>query len=139
MELMNSIPLLTEIRHALHVLQESGETKTFNLSNFPLTNDDSQYLDETLGRGDVSISYRGMEHTFWQEAKVPGVWWGEYRNPNGHVSLRTIEITAFPHLAKSQPEDIEDGISRLDEVIGNQIPQTVRRLPVLNVMSAEYF
>lgn len=138
-EIMNATPLLIEIRHALRVLHERGETKTLNLSNFPLTNGDSRFLDEALGRGNVTISYRGREHTYWQETKIAGVWWGEYRNSNGHVVLRTIEITDFPELAKSQSEDVEEGLGRLEEIIGHQLPPVARQLPVLNVMSGEFF
>jgi hypothetical protein len=131
MELMNAIPVLNEIRYAMKALREHGETRTINLMNFPLTNDDSAFLDEVLGRGAISIHYDGPEHTFWQEAKVAGVWWGEYRNANNRVTLRTIEVTDFPALAKSQSDDIADGIGRLDKVLATQAPEAVRALPVL--------
>lgn len=117
MELMNAIPVLNEVRHALAALSERGETRTLNILNFPLTNDDSRLLDETLGRGDLKITYDGMEHTFWQESKIAGVWWGEYRNADNHVVLRTIEIAEFPALARSQADDIEDGLRHLDEAL----------------------
>jgi hypothetical protein len=99
--------------------------------NFPLTNDDSSFLDEVLGRGAVTISFDGLERTFWQESKIAGVWWGEYRNPNNRVTLRTIEVSEFPSLAKSQVEDIDDGINRLDEALAERAPRVVRSLPVL--------
>jgi hydrogenase-1 operon protein HyaF len=131
MELMNAIPLLDEIRHALAALRERGERRVINIMNFPLTEGDSQFLDEALGRGAVTITYGGGETTFWREAKVSGVWWGEYRNAYHKVTLRTIEITDFPDLAKAQPEDIEDGVARIDEVINGQPANVARSLPVL--------
>lgn len=120
MQLMNAIPVLNEVRHALAALRETGEPRTLNILNFPLTDDDSRLLDETLGRGDLKITYDGMEHTFWQEAKIAGVWWGEYRNAGNHVVLRTIEIAEFPALARSQREDMEDGLRRLDDALNAQ-------------------
>jgi hypothetical protein len=99
--------------------------------NFPLTNDDSSFLDEVLGRGSITINYDGLEHTFWQESKIAGVWWGEYRNANNKVTLRMIEITEFPTLARSQAEDIEDGINRLDEALAENASRVLRALPVL--------
>lgn len=131
MELMNAIPLLNEIKHALKALRERGESRTINIMNFPLTNDDSSFLDEVLGRGAVTISFDGLERTFWQESKIAGVWWGEYRNANNRVTLRTIEVSEFPALAKSQVEDIDDGINRLDEALAESAPRVARGLPVL--------
>jgi len=130
MELTNAIPLLNEIRHALAALRERGERRVINIMNFPLTNDDSQFLDEAIGRGAVTITYRGGETTFWQEAKVSGVWWGEYRNAYHKVTLRTIKISDFPALAKAQPEDIEDGIARIDEALNGRQANAARSLPV---------
>jgi HupH hydrogenase expression protein, C-terminal conserved region len=40
-------------------------------------------------------------------------------------------ITDFPALAKAQPEDIEDSIARIDEVINGQSANVARSLPVL--------
>jgi hypothetical protein len=99
--------------------------------NFPLTNDDSSFLDEVLGRGPITINYDGLERTFWQESKIAGVWWSEYRNANNRVTLRMIEITEFPALAKSQADDIDDGINRLDQVLAESPSCAVRSLPVL--------
>jgi hydrogenase-1 operon protein HyaF len=131
MELMNAIPLLNEIRHALAALRERGERRIINIMNFPLPNDDQRFLDEALGRGAITITYRSGETTFWQEAKVSGVWWGEYRNAYDKVTLRTIEVTDFPDLAKAQSQDIEDGIARIDEALNGQPASVARSLPVL--------
>ena len=142
MERMNALPVLNEIQRALERLRIGGETRTINILNFPLTNDDSALLYEVLGRGQLTVKLGGSETTFWQEAKVSGVWWGEYRNANGNVTLRTIEIAAFPQLAKAQPEDMDDGIRHLAESIAahgaeqptpTQLSVRKRALPVLPV------
>jgi hypothetical protein len=76
-------------------------------------------------------SYRSGETTFWQEGKVSGVWWDEYRNAYDKVTLRTIEVADFPALAKAQPEDIEDGVARIDGALNGQPASVARSLPVL--------
>lgn len=116
-DLVNAIFLLNEIRHALMELKNEGKKRAINLSNFPLSNDEAKFIDEALGKGSVKIIYEGTELTIWQETKISGVWWGEYRNSNGKIILRTIEITFYPELAMSQVEDIEDGINKLDELL----------------------
>jgi len=116
-DLMNAVFLLSEIKHALVDLKNEGKKKVINLSNFPLSNDEARFIDEKLGRGNVKIIYEGTELTVWQETGISGVWWGEYRNSNGKVILRTIEITFYPELAMSQIEDIEEGIDKLDEIL----------------------
>ena len=130
-ELMNAVPLLNEIKHALEEWRAHGTPRTINIFNFPLTEADAAWLDEVLGRGDLKVEYHGMEHTFWQEANISGVWWGEYRNGSGKVTLRSIEIADFPTLAKAQPEDIDDGIARLEAVLNAQTTTAKRTLPVL--------
>jgi hydrogenase-1 operon protein HyaF len=131
MDLMNAMALLDEIKHALVELKETGETRLINILNFPLTDEDLQYLDAVLGRGNLTIDYRGAEHTFWQESKIAGVWWGEYRNANNKVTLRAIEVADFPQLAKAQPEDVEIGIAKLEAAIAGQLLNPVIPLPVL--------
>jgi hydrogenase-1 operon protein HyaF len=130
-ELMNAVPLLNEIKHALERWRAHGEPRTINIFNFPLTAADASWLDEVLGRGELTVEYQGMEHTFWQEAKVSGVWWGEYRNGSGNVTLRSIEIADFPTLARAQPEDIDDGIAQLAAILQAHSPAPKRTLPVL--------
>lgn len=131
MELMNAIPLLTEIKHALGALRERGETRTLNILNFPLTEDDARYLDEVLGRGHLTITFDGAEHTFWQESNIAGVWWGEYRNASRKVTLRSIEIAEVPVLVKAQAEDIDDGLQQLNAVIAAPPINAKRSLPIL--------
>src|SRR6266542_1439878 len=48
-----------EIRHALAALRERGERLVINIMNFPLTNNDSQFLDKALSRGAITITYGG--------------------------------------------------------------------------------
>ncbi|CUS99539.1 hydrogenase expression/formation C-terminal domain-containing protein [Candidatus Kryptobacter tengchongensis] len=117
--LTNAVFLLNEIKHALIELKNNGKSKTINLSNFPLSYEEAKFLDEVLGRGKIKIIYESSELTVWQESKISGVWWGEYRNSSGKIILRTIEITFYPEIAKSQVEDIEDGLKELEKILSS--------------------
>ncbi len=118
-ELTNAFYIINEVKHSLIELKNEGKNKIINLSNFPLSYGEAKFLDEVFGRGAVKIVYEADGLTVWQETKISGVWWGEYRNSAGKIILRTLEITFFPEIAMSQVEDIEDGINNLEEVLSN--------------------
>lgn len=118
-ELINALFIINEIKHSLVDLKNERKSKLINLSNFPLSYEEAKFLDEVFGRGAVKIIYEGDGLTVWHETKIPGVWWGEYRNSAGKIVLRTLEVTFFPELAMSQVEDIEEGISNLDKIISD--------------------
>jgi hydrogenase-1 operon protein HyaF len=115
MTVMNAPHILSEIQAALGRLAESGETRIFDLEHFPLTPGDARFLEEALGQGEVTVSSQSGDLTVWRESAIAGVWWGKYRQGSEKVTLRTIEVTDFPQLARAQKEDIEDGIAQLEE------------------------
>lgn len=117
MALMNAPYVLREIETALRKLAEAGETKILDLEHFPLSDDDAGMLEEVLGKGQITISANGPDVTEWRETSIPGVWWGEYRTGPAKVSLRTIEITEIPELARAQAEDIQEGLTRLQQAL----------------------
>jgi hydrogenase-1 operon protein HyaF len=112
---INAPHILNEVKFGLRALRETGEEKIIYLANLPLTEEDFEYLQQALGRGTITIRAEGTDVTTWRETSFPGVWWGEYCDGPHKVTLRTIEIAAFPQLARAQPEDIEQGLERLEK------------------------
>lgn len=119
--LMNAPFLLNEIALALDALVKTGESRTLFLSQFPMTPEDAEFLQQTLGPGQTLIQSGGASPTVWRETGVSGVWWGEVFGPDRKVVLRTIEITRMPELAMAPAEDIAAALDefrvRLPEIL----------------------
>ena len=119
--LMNAPFLLNEIALALEALVKTGESRTLFLSQFPMTPEDAEFLQQTLGPGQTLIQSGGASPTVWRETGVSGVWWGEVYGADRKVVLRTIEITRMPELAIAPADDVASGLEefrgRLPEIL----------------------
>lgn len=113
MTLRSAAVLLSEVTVALRKLTETGETTTLFLSQFPMSEPDADALHETLGEGGVIIQSHSHELTVWRSAAVPGVWWGEYYGGR-IITVRTLEIARVPDLVGAQPQDLRDGLHKLE-------------------------
>jgi hydrogenase-1 operon protein HyaF len=111
MPLMNAPFLLNEIALALEALAKNGESRTLFLSQFPMTPEDAEFLQRTLGPGQTLIQSGGASPAVWRETGVSGVWWGEVFGADRKVVLRTIEIACIPELAVTPAEDIAAGLA----------------------------
>ena len=107
---MNAPYLLKEIAEALHALVETGETRTLYLSQFPLTEEDSEFLQEFLGHGGTIIHSHSNNRSIWRESRTPGVWMGEYYEGPDRLVLQTIEIAPIPELAVPPREDLRSSL-----------------------------
>jgi hydrogenase-1 operon protein HyaF len=115
----NTLPLLHEINHALHRLQRRGKATTLDLGAIPFGPGDEQRLLHFLGEGEVSARLRAMgESAIWESAYA-GVWIIEHRSTSGERVAFQIEITKLPAILESQPEDIEDSLSTLQQALEN--------------------
>jgi hydrogenase-1 operon protein HyaF len=114
MPLMNAPFVLAEISAALQKLKDRGESRKLYLSQFPMTEEDTQYLTEFLSVGSVMIEHRDLSRTVWRETGFPGVWWGEYYDARMKLALRTIEIAPVPELALAQADDIAEAAERMN-------------------------
>lgn len=99
--------LLYEIRAALEDLQETNQTKMIFLSKMALSPKERTELLDKLGLGSIQIEMKdSSEAVKWEETKISGVWLGRYVDPEGEITLETIEICKFPELAAVQSEDL---------------------------------
>ena len=116
MPLTNTLGLLSEINTALEALKATGQAQILYLTHPPLTEEDEDYLREALGSGRITIVSNEGNITAWRLTAIPCVWWSEYRDEIERVVLKAIEIAPFPHLAISQPDDIDEGIAKLQSI-----------------------
>ena len=110
----NVEPLLHEIRHALKRLARGEEGTTIDLRSLPLAPGEDERIEATLGTGEVRAEVDALGPTLIQETSYPGVWLTTHKNADGAVVARFIEVTYIPELLRSQPEDIDAGIDRLE-------------------------
>ena len=110
----NVEPLLHEIRHALTRLTSGEEGTTIDLKSLPLAPGEEERIEATLGTGEVRAEVDALGPTLIQETSYPGVWLTTHKNADGAVVARFIEVTYIPELLRSQPEDIDAGIDRLE-------------------------
>jgi hydrogenase-1 operon protein HyaF len=110
----NVEPLLHEIRHALKRLTSGEEGTTIDLRSLPLAPGEEERIEATLGTGEVRAEVDALGPTLIQETSYPGVWLITHKNADNAVVARFIEVTFIPELLRSQPEDIDAGIDRLE-------------------------
>lgn len=105
--------LLREIARALADLAETGARQAIDLRSLPLTTADRAELEAALGQGEVSATLAASGESAIRETRFPGVWWVRHLGAAGQVAAETIEITPFPDILASHPDDIRAGAARL--------------------------
>lgn len=113
--IFNAPPLLPEINE--HVGKLNGVAHVINLSLLPHTEEDLVFLNETLGRGGLTVLSRGYGNCRITATAVRNVWWVQYYNSQDTMILNTIEIASVPEVACASPEDIADSAERLEEIL----------------------
>jgi hydrogenase-1 operon protein HyaF len=114
---MNSGPILTEIKDRVNGFQAGKQAHVINLTLLPMSSDDVQFLDKTLGVGPVRILSRGYGHCRITSTLVPNVWWVRYYNSTGTLILNTLEVVDMPAVVRAASQDFEDSRQRLAEML----------------------
>jgi len=113
---MNVMPLLAEIadRAGRHQSGDPAHVITFSL--FPMTSQDMEFLQATLGNGPVQLTSRGYGTCRVVSTGVRNVWSVQFHNTMGAIILNTLEICAIPAVALAAKEDFGDSAIRLGEI-----------------------
>ena len=90
-----------------------------DLRRLPLAPGEEERLDALLGEGEVRAEVDALGPTTVQETLYPGVWLITHCNAEGATVARFIEVTRIPELLRSQQEDIDVGIRRLEKELEN--------------------
>ncbi len=112
---INAPALLAEI--AEQVARPTAPSHVINLSLLPFSPEDAAWLDQCLGRGNVTLLSRGYGNCRITATGVARVWWVQYFNSQDALILNTLEITDVPEVACAAAEDLADSAERLTEVI----------------------
>lgn len=115
----NVMPLLHEIRHALERLLQGEDGTVIDMRSLPLAPGEEKRIEDALGKGEVQAELDALGPTTILETSYPGVWLITHRNTEDEVIGRFIEVTHFPSLLESQPEDIRSGLTAL----GNKLAE----------------
>jgi hydrogenase-1 operon protein HyaF len=114
---MNAPPLLAELNAHIADYRPGMEAHTINLSLLPQTEQDLAFLEQTLGRGAVTILSRGYGNCRITATGTRFVWWVQYFNSQDTLILNTLEVCDVPIVACASAEDIADSLQRLQEIL----------------------
>ncbi len=112
--------LLNEIATRLERFIASGETAMIDLKSLPFSPSEYEALRTALGRGEVSARLETIGDSELYETHYAGVWWVTHYNVEGDVIADLIEIAAVPAILHSQPEDVQDGLERLQRTLSQE-------------------
>jgi hypothetical protein len=107
--------LLSQVQEALERFAASGERASFDLRGLPMTRAEEVYVEQLLGRGEVTARLHALGESDAWETALPGVWFVVHHDPSGHVLGRFIEVGPFPALLGSQPADVREAVSGMRE------------------------
>jgi hydrogenase-1 operon protein HyaF len=110
----NAWPILSEVRHALARLIETGDPTQIDLGAMPFGPGDEDRLMALLGSGEVTATVDALGPTQIRETAFRGVWVVEYLNTDAQRVALHLEIDEVPRLLRTQPDDLADGLAALD-------------------------
>jgi len=116
-DVMNALPILTELQEALANWRPGALSHVINLTLLPLSEADLELLDASLGSGPVATLSRGYGDCHISSTACPGVWWVRYTNSMGTLILNTLEVTDIPAVTCAAQDDLDDTRQRFDELL----------------------
>ncbi|MCU7960898.1 MAG: hydrogenase expression/formation protein [gamma proteobacterium symbiont of Bathyaustriella thionipta] len=116
-DVMNALPILTELQEQVNLWQPGKLAHVINLTLLPQSPADLQFLDTTLGTGPVETLSRGYGDCAISSTAYPGIWWVRYTNSMGKLILNTLEVTDIPAVACAAQEDLDDSARRFQELL----------------------
>jgi hydrogenase-1 operon protein HyaF len=112
--------LLNEIATRLARFVAHGESAMIDLKSLPFSPAEYEGLRTALGRGEVSARLETIGDSELYETHYPGVWWVTHFNVEGDVIADLLEIAEVPAILHSQPEDVRDGLERLQQQLSGR-------------------
>ena len=116
-EAMNAAQILVEIENAAQAWQPGAEAHVVNLTLLPVSPLDIALIDHRVGTGRVLLLSRGYGNCRITNTGLNKGWRVVYYNSQDTVILNTVEITDMPQAACAAPDDLQDSLERLQEVL----------------------
>ena len=113
----NARAVLREIETLLQGLKAGGEGGSIDLGSLPLTPEDYDLLEASLGKGEVSAEVESLGPTEVTETGISGVWWITHYNADEEVMAEFIAVTLCPEILLTTLEDVSDGLQRLHALL----------------------
>lgn len=105
--------LLMELETLLRDLVEQGRESSIDLRSLPLSPGDLAFLEQHLGRGEVTAEVSALGPSTVQETAIHGVWWVRHYNSNDEVMAEFLEVTQCPDIIRAHPADVRDSLEDL--------------------------
>ncbi|MDJ0758177.1 MAG: hydrogenase expression/formation protein [Woeseiaceae bacterium] len=121
-EILNALPILSELEARVATYNDSGEAHSINLSLLPLSDPELEFLDERLGRGPVDVLSRAYGKCQIISTATPNIWWVRYYNSMGTLILNSLEIVGVPIVVMAAAEDLADSAERLEQILAPYLP-----------------
>jgi hydrogenase-1 operon protein HyaF len=115
--------VLAEVAQLLKALAEDGSSSAIDLRSLPLTDADTQQLEDLLGRGEVHAELEIAGATEVWETHYAGAWWVRHRGARGEISSEELAICRVPDILLSHPSDIRDAAQRIAAELENHSAQ----------------
>lgn len=113
---MNVMPVLTEIQDRVARYRDGDPAHVITFSLFPMSPEDMNFLQTTLGAGPVQLTSRGYGTCRVVATGARNVWSVQFFNAMDTIILDTLEICDIPSVAVAAEEDFRDSATRLREI-----------------------
>lgn len=114
---MNAPALLAEIAARLAEPARPAQAHQLNLTLLPMAPEDHAALERALPVGPVAIMSRGFGNCRVTSTGTRDVWRVQYFNNMNTLILNTLEVVGVPEVVVASVDDIEDTLTRLDELV----------------------
>ncbi|WP_348632753.1 hydrogenase expression/formation C-terminal domain-containing protein [Rhizobium sp. NXC24] len=113
---MNVMPLLTEIGDRIVQYRDGDPAHAIILSLFPMSIEDANFLQATLGAGPVQLTSRGYRTCRVAAAGPRNVWSVQFYDSMDKIVLDMLQIVDIPSIAIATEEDFRDSAVHLRNI-----------------------
>lgn len=113
---MNVMPLMTEIGDRMVQYRDGDPAHVIILSLFPMSIEDVNFLQVTLGAGPVQLTSRGYRPCRVAAAGARNVWSVQFYDNMGKIVVDMLQIVDIPAVAIATEEDFRDSAAHLRDV-----------------------